>query len=38
VPCGDAIFQQLDGIAFGDENAGNNKQNKRKMSAAGLMM
>jgi len=25
VPCGDEILQQLDGIAFGDENAGKKK-------------
>jgi hypothetical protein len=32
VPCGDEILQQLDIIAFGDENAGKKKQ---KTDAAG---
>jgi hypothetical protein len=34
VPCGDEILQQLDGVAFGDENAGKKKQKKRKTGAA----
>jgi hypothetical protein len=35
VPCEDEILQQLDGIAFGDENEGKKKRKKRKTSAAG---
>jgi len=35
VPCGDEILQQLDGVAFGDENVGKKKkQKKRKTGAA----
>jgi hypothetical protein len=34
VPCGDEILQQLDGIVFGDENAGKKKRKKRKTGAA----
>jgi hypothetical protein len=34
VPCGDEILQQLDGIAFEDENAGKKKRKKRKTGAA----
>jgi hypothetical protein len=34
VPCRDKILQQLDGIAFKDENAGKKKWNKRKTGAA----
>jgi hypothetical protein len=35
VPCGDEILQQLDGVAFGDENADKKKKwKKRKMGAA----
>jgi len=34
VPCGDEILQQLDGIAFGDENTGKKKRKKRKTGAA----
>jgi len=34
VPCRDEILQQLDGIAFGDENAGK-KRKKRKTGAVG---
>jgi hypothetical protein len=32
---GDKILQQLDGIAFGDENAGKKKWKKRKTGVAG---
>jgi hypothetical protein len=35
VPCRDEILQQLDGIAFGDENEGKKKRKKRKTGAAG---
>jgi hypothetical protein len=35
VPCRDDILQQLDGIAFGDENVGKKKRKKRKTGAAG---
>jgi len=35
VPCGDEILQQLDGIAFRDENAGKKRWKKWKMGAAG---
>lgn len=34
VPCGDEIIQQLDGVAFGDENTGKKKQKKQKTGAA----
>jgi hypothetical protein len=35
VPSGDEIIQQLDGIAFGDENAGKKRKwKKRRRSAA----
>jgi hypothetical protein len=33
VPCGDEILQQLEGIAFGDENAGKKKRKKQKTGA-----
>jgi hypothetical protein len=33
VPSGDVILRQLDGIAFGDEDAGKKKWKKRKMGA-----
>jgi hypothetical protein len=33
VPFEDDILQQLDGIAFGDENAGKKKRKKRKTGA-----
>jgi len=33
-PCEDEILQQLDKIAFGDENAGKKKLKKRKTGAA----
>jgi hypothetical protein len=29
VPCGDEILQQLDGVAFGDENTGKKKKRKK---------
>jgi hypothetical protein len=34
VSCGDEILQQLDRIAFGDENVGKKKRKKRKTGAA----
>jgi hypothetical protein len=33
VPFGDEILQQLDGVAFGDENAGKKKRKKQKTGA-----
>jgi hypothetical protein len=30
VPCGDEILQQLDGVPFGDENAGKKKKRKKR--------
>jgi len=33
VPFGDEILQHLDGIAFGDEDAGKKKRKKRKTGA-----
>jgi hypothetical protein len=35
VPCGDEILQQLDEIAFGDDNANKKKWKKRKTGATG---
>jgi hypothetical protein len=35
VPCGDEILQQLDGVAFGDENAGKKKKRKKRKKGAG---
>jgi hypothetical protein len=35
VPCGDEILQQLDGVAFGDENAGKKKKRKKGKKGAG---